>query len=242
MPVDPVIVTIMAVHNGSAYIAEAIGSLLAQSLPPHRILVIDDGSTDASGACALAAGGGRVTVVATDKAGHVVARNRGIALANDADFIHFFDSDDVMPPSAMAAMHAALVAEPAWDAVFGMWENFWIDALAEEAHNPRLAHLHGVQAGIMLTAGLLRRQVFDRFGPVPEHDTWHSTPLWLAGLRRAGVLFGAIPEKTLARRLHFNNISRQKSEDRVTDLALELHRRARAARAGQARNVKAEGD
>jgi glycosyltransferase involved in cell wall biosynthesis len=227
------IVTVMAVYNGAAFIEAAITSVLGQSLPPHRILVVDDGSTDDSAACAIAAGAGRVTVLSTDRCGQIAARNRGIAAATEAQYIHLFDADDVMPPGAMAAMHRSLDAHPEWGGVFGSWENFWIDALADEARNPAVAHLHGRKTAMIHNAGLFRKALFDRFGLIPGSDIWHASPLWLSDLLRAGVEFGTVPDKTLDRRLHFHNASRKKTNERLADLALELHRRARAARAAQ---------
>jgi teichuronic acid biosynthesis glycosyltransferase TuaG len=48
MSAEPVISVVTPVHNGSAWLAEAIKSVLAQTLTEFELLVVDDGSTDAS--------------------------------------------------------------------------------------------------------------------------------------------------------------------------------------------------
>ena len=43
---------VMPVHNGERFLAQAIDSVLAQEYPHREIVLVDDGSTDASGAIA----------------------------------------------------------------------------------------------------------------------------------------------------------------------------------------------
>ena len=39
---------IVPVYNGARFLGEALDSILAQSLPPAEVIVVDDGSTDAT--------------------------------------------------------------------------------------------------------------------------------------------------------------------------------------------------
>ena len=41
---------IVAVYNGERFIADALASILSQTAPPDEVLVVDDGSTDGTGA------------------------------------------------------------------------------------------------------------------------------------------------------------------------------------------------
>lgn len=220
---------IMPVFNGSAYIAAAVDSILAQSLPPREIIVVDDGSTDDSAERALAAGGDMVTLVRQSNQGIDAARNAGLAAAS-GDYVHFFDADDILPPGALEAMHHALDRDPPLDAVFGQWVNFWIPELEHESDEEGSAYLKGIQTGMMLTAGLFRRELLMRGPPFPTDAGWQGAVAWIQNLLNSGIKLGRIEETTLHRRVHFSNVSRKKSLNELAELALSLHRAARARR------------
>src|SRR3569833_3431517 len=52
MTAPPLVSVVMAVHNGADLIGETIASVLAQSHAALELLVVDDGSTDATAALA----------------------------------------------------------------------------------------------------------------------------------------------------------------------------------------------
>src|SRR5580693_7443790 len=78
MPVS--ISCIVPVYNGARFLAEALESILAQTLPPTEIIVVDDGSTDATREVARAYTR-HVFYVRQPNAGPASARNCGIGLA-----------------------------------------------------------------------------------------------------------------------------------------------------------------
>jgi glycosyltransferase involved in cell wall biosynthesis len=90
---------VIPVHNGSAYLAEAIQSVLSQTRPPIECLVIDDGSTDET-AEVVRRFGREVAYVRQDRSGVSSARNRGAALARGA-LVAFLDHDDVWLPTKL---------------------------------------------------------------------------------------------------------------------------------------------
>ena len=67
---------VIPVYNGAPYLGEAIDSVLAQTYPSIDLCVVDDGSTDGSGAIAQAYGP-VVTYTRQSRAGNGAARNRG---------------------------------------------------------------------------------------------------------------------------------------------------------------------
>src|SRR5690242_19984833 len=87
---------VIPVHNGEAFVGEAIHSTLDQTRPPIECLVIDDGSTDAT-ADEVRAFGDDVTYVGQPRAGVAAARNRGAQLARGA-VLAFLDHDDILLP------------------------------------------------------------------------------------------------------------------------------------------------
>jgi len=88
---------VIPVHNGAAYVADAIRSVLDQTRPPIECLVIDDGSTDATPGV-VHEFGDQVTYVRQERTGVSTARNRGAQLARGT-LVAFLDHDDVwLPP------------------------------------------------------------------------------------------------------------------------------------------------
>jgi glycosyltransferase involved in cell wall biosynthesis len=220
---------VMPVFNGARYVEAAIASLVGQSLRPNEIIVIDDGSTDDSADRAVAAGNGLVRLVRQVNSGANAARDMGLSRAT-GDFVFYLDADDVCPEGALKALHDALQAHPEWDGVFGKWRNFWIEELAAEEASEAAAHLHGEKTDILLNSGLLRTSLLRRLPPMATPEHWHTPILWLAEVQRTGAAFGRIEPLVLHRRIHHNNMSRQKSSDSLANLALRLHRAARSSR------------
>ena len=100
---------IMPVYNGERFIAEAVGSVLANSFTDFELVVLDDGSTDGSAdaAARAARGDGRVQIVRCAHAGIGATRNAGLELAR-GEFIANLDSDDAMFPNRLAKQVAYL--------------------------------------------------------------------------------------------------------------------------------------
>ena len=74
------VTAILAVRDGERYIAEALESIVGQSTPPGEVIVVDDGSTDATPA-ALEPFAEQVRVMRQEPAGVAAALNRGVAAA-----------------------------------------------------------------------------------------------------------------------------------------------------------------
>lgn len=146
---------IVPAYNVEAYIDEAICSLLSQRLRFHQIIVIDDGSTDATGArLQLYAAAGLIALHRCVNGGLGAARNRGAALA-DGQYLYFFDADDVADPLLCASITAALQASPGTDLVFFGAAAFRDDdagpgALESLGRPPRATYASGLQAAAAL--------------------------------------------------------------------------------------------
>lgn len=109
----PLVSVIVPAFNAEATLAEALGSALAQTYRNIEIIVVDDGSTDATAAIArrFAAADGRVSLIGKSNGGISSARNAGIA-ASKGVYIAPLDADDLWHPTkiekqVMAAEGAA---------------------------------------------------------------------------------------------------------------------------------------
>ena len=98
MSASPAISIIIPAYNVVSYIEEAIRSVLAQSLSNIEIIIINDGSTDATYdvITRIAADNSKIHVISHENRGVGKARNEGIASAT-GEYIAFLDPDDRYP-------------------------------------------------------------------------------------------------------------------------------------------------
>ncbi len=90
---------IIPVYNREGFIATAIDSVLSQTLTPFEIIVVDDGSSDAT-ADILRGYHDKIKVIHQDNAGVSHARNSGIKKA-EGKWICLLDSDDIWHPTKL---------------------------------------------------------------------------------------------------------------------------------------------
>ncbi len=103
-PQSPFACVIIPAYNAARTLPATLAALRAQTIPTARleVIVVDDGSTDATAAVAAAAG---VRVLRGPNRGAAAARNWGAAVAR-ADIVLFTDADCVPAPGWVAAMLA----------------------------------------------------------------------------------------------------------------------------------------
>jgi glycosyltransferase involved in cell wall biosynthesis len=109
----PRVSVVMPVRNGERFLREALDSTLAQSLSDLELIVVDDGSTDATPdiLAGAARGDARIRVRRQEPGGLTVAINAGCALAS-APLIARMDADDVMLADRLERQAAFLDGHP----------------------------------------------------------------------------------------------------------------------------------
>jgi GT2 family glycosyltransferase len=123
----PTVSVLLPVWNGEAFLEAAVESILRQTLSSFELIVIDDGSTDASAAIAekLARGDDRVRVMRRAHEGLSAALNAGIAAVR-GEYVARMDADDISAPDRLRKQVEYLDAHPACVAV-----GAWIDVVDE---------------------------------------------------------------------------------------------------------------
>ena len=91
---------VVPAYNAARTLPATIASIEAQTVRPLEILVVDDGSTDATVDAAGATGARDLRVISQANAGHAAARNTGIAAARGR-YVAFLDADDVWLPEKL---------------------------------------------------------------------------------------------------------------------------------------------
>lgn len=105
---------IVPVYNAMSFLEACIGSVLAQTYADWELLLIDDGSTDGSGALidSLAKRDSRIRVCHQENAGQFFARRVGIHKAK-GEYLLFLDSDDTFTDDCLEKVDETLRRQPA---------------------------------------------------------------------------------------------------------------------------------
>jgi len=102
---------LISVRNGAPWVREAVESVLAQTAPDLELIVIDDGSTDATPDLLGALRDPRLRVERHPPAGLTLALNRALALAR-APLLARLDADDLAVPDRVARQRTFLDSHP----------------------------------------------------------------------------------------------------------------------------------
>ncbi len=105
----PTIAVVIPAFNSASTISAAIISVLTQSAPPDEIIVVDDGSTDAT-AEVVSSFGNVIKLLAQVNQGSAVARQTGTEAAT-SDYIAYLDADDWWPIDKLAVCRLILAHE-----------------------------------------------------------------------------------------------------------------------------------
>ncbi len=108
---SPRVSVVVPCYNYGRFVAEAIGSILAQTYQDFEVIVVDDGSTDNTPEVLRGITDPRVRVLRKENGGCASARNAGRELAR-GEFLTFLDADDLWRPTFLERQVAVLDAEP----------------------------------------------------------------------------------------------------------------------------------
>lgn len=105
----PLVSVVVPCYNCERTLSRTVGSVRAQTFGDWELILVNDGSTDGTGALAgaLAAGDARVRVLSKENGGVSSARNAGIDAAR-GELVAFADADDLLPPRALEILLSLL--------------------------------------------------------------------------------------------------------------------------------------
>jgi glycosyltransferase involved in cell wall biosynthesis len=109
---DPVKLTVlMPAYNAAPYIAQAITSVLSQTFGDFELLIVDDGSTDATPEIVRTFRDPRIVLVCQENQGIASALNTGLHMARSS-LIARFDADDICYPHRLARQYRFMCESP----------------------------------------------------------------------------------------------------------------------------------
>ena len=102
---------IVPTYNQGRFIGDAIKSILAQTVEPEQIIIVDDGSTDDTELAVRRYQDPRIEYIKQSHAGVAAARNTGLNAAR-GEFVTFLDADDRWGPEFIERLHGLLAEDP----------------------------------------------------------------------------------------------------------------------------------
>lgn len=194
----PLITAVVPLFNSAPFVEEAIRSILAQTLKPDEIIVVDDGSTD-SGADIVArlATDHAIRLIHQENAGQSSARNIGVEHAH-GDLVAFLDQDDVWYPDHLAELVKPFMKRRL---VPLGWAYSNLDEIAQDGNVIRLGFLDTLEAGhpkrdlasciardmfVLPSASLISRRAFLSVGGFDERLSGYEDDDLFLRLFRAG--------------------------------------------------------
>lgn len=221
MTPTPAIAVVVPAWQAARTLAETLAAIRAQSLPAQELVVVDDGSTDATAALAEAAG---ARVLRQENLGVAAATNAGIA-ATRSPLLAFCDADDLWAAEKLA-VQARLLEQSGADGALCHFASFACPSLPAESQ-ARL-RVPGPQAGWLRSCLLVRRAAFERIGSLDPALRVGEVIDWFDRARQAGLAFAVAPEVLMRRRLHPGSLSNSATGNH--QLYIAMARRALARR------------
>lgn len=218
---------VIPAYNAAGTLQETLDSIAAQSTPVDEVIVVDDGSSDAT---AQIAGQHplRPRVLPAQHRGAAAALNAGIQ-ATHGSYLAFLDADDLWLPEKTRLQQAILDANPELAGTVGYFSSFVCPSVpASEAAR---FTIQPPQAGWLSGALMARADAFRQAGLFSEDLSNGFVIDWFDRARNAKLNFKVTDDLVLQRRLHPGSLSaRSRSSDSAM---LEMARRALARRRAQ---------
>jgi glycosyltransferase involved in cell wall biosynthesis len=222
---------IMPTHQAAGFIGRTVSCVLDQTFSDWELVVLDNGSTDATEAIVRGFADPRVRYAWQEDSGLPAnSRNNAIRMA-EGEYLAFLDADDWWAPEKLARVEAALTAEPSLDLV--CHDADVVDpqgrVLGHRAYrlDDRDAYTQLLYRGCFLTtsATVLRRSVALRaglFDERPDFRTVEDFDLWLR-VARAGAHFRLLPETLGTYLVHAEGTSNADVERNYDNMWTMLH-------------------
>lgn len=229
---------IVPVYNTEKYLKECIKSVLSQTIEDIELIIVDDGSTDASLSIAerFAVRDGRIKVIAAPHLRQGAARNMGLRNAA-GEYVMFLDSDDILKEDAVRICYEKCSAEGAEFATFDA-EGF-MDPDDPPLNAPddlfdrsklgignslydgvsfwkRFDRERGVQYGPVLH--FVRREFIERNELFFAEGIYYEDNDWILRMYLAAEKMMYIPEKLYLRRYRKGSVMTEKRDDTASDI------------------------
>lgn len=195
----------MPARNADTTIGAAIASIASQSFQNWELVIINDGSTDATDTILreITANDPRIHVHTTSPKGIAHALNLGISHCR-APWIARFDADDLMMPERLKLQFLHAEENPETKVISGLITHggasggfsMYVDWLNSVITAEDIALKRFIESPVAHPSVMFRRDLIERFGGYRQGDFPEDYELWLRWLGE-GVKFGKVPHPIL---------------------------------------------
>jgi len=207
---------IVPTFNRRVLLVQALRSLLRQSGEiPLDVLVVDDGSTDGTGAAVseMRRRKPELRYIFKNNAGVTTARNTGLSnLLSETQFVSFLDSDDCSPSGALSKQMGALAKAPGAKLAYGRLT--LADEIEEKTLVPRAGGRTHTLTGISMSAALMRRELVDQIGKFDPDFRQSEDVDYLLRIFESGAEFVETDTVCCYYRRHEGNMTKKSREAR----------------------------
>jgi glycosyltransferase involved in cell wall biosynthesis len=227
---DPLVSVVIPVYNGQRFLREALECVFAQDFDDYEVIVVDDGSQDASAEIAGSFPG--VHLIRQQNQGPAAARNTGLAAARGQLYANV-DADDLLPSGKLTAQAGYLLEHPEVDAVMGRQQ--FIDPPPWLTRDPVYDELDGIP----LTSLVIRTAVLRGLGGYDTSFRQGEDTDLLMRMRERGHEIVVLPDLVVYRRFHGDNLTAE--EIPVNPVLRSLRQKLVRQRAAAADGRSGEG-
>ncbi|WP_088307275.1 glycosyltransferase family A protein [Novosphingobium sp. B 225] len=174
---------VIPLHNKREHVAATLASVLAQTLPPREVLVIDNNSTDGGPDLVRQLDSPLIRLLSEPEPGPGPARNRGIAEARHP-WIAFLDADDLWTEGHLAALTRTVAEFPQAPLVATGFQTFTGTPPRLSPVGPAPGRLidyyHAAEADLIWTSAVAaRREGLIASGGFAAFPVGEDTDLWI---------------------------------------------------------------
>lgn len=197
----PLVSVVVPCYNYAAYMAQTIESVLAQDYPNIEVILIDDGSTDAT--ADIARRYPQATYYYQENQGLSAARNNGFQKIH-GEYVIFLDADDKLAPGFVAKTVATAQQHP--DAGFVYTQQQYFEAADDITEFPDydvalLKKKNYIPACTLIRTAVLRKCTYDT-----RFKSWEDWDFYLS-LAERGIYGVRLNEPLILYRKHADQAS-----------------------------------
>lgn len=200
---------VIPAHNAASFLGDALGSAFRQSHAACEVLVVDDGSTDATAEVARRYPAAKL--ISLPHSGVSVARNVGVGAAV-GDFVAFLDADDLWDERKLELQLAMAEADAGIGIVMCRQSYLFEGEIPTWFRGPRDG---SSEPGYMPSDWMVRRSAWEKVGQFKAGMTHSEDTDWLARAADAGVRIAMVDLPLVVHRIHGANASGQAEQVRT---------------------------
>jgi hypothetical protein len=225
---SPQITVVIPVYNGEAFVADAIESVLAQEGVAFELIVIDDGSTDATPAI-LARYGDTISVFRQPNSGEGAARNAALPHMR-GELALFLDADDLIAPGYLKRFASAAAEAKEIEVFHCGWRAISFDGsplyTVEEPQPYDKDPFHGVPywGSPAINTVLVRRSALARVGGFNPALRVQADLDFCLRLARSGARFRGVPGNVAIVRRRTDSVSARRRHELAAGAVAAMER------------------